>query len=49
MTDDQERDTWARRPSMTKQDKLEQIRSMKAALQGKETNSEQHEPRGTSS
>jgi hypothetical protein len=45
MTDDHERDTWTRRPGMTKQDKLEQIRSMRAALQGKETNSEQHEPR----
>jgi hypothetical protein len=37
MNDDHERDPWHRRPSMTKEEKLEQIRRMKAALQGEST------------
>jgi hypothetical protein len=43
--DERERDQYRPPRFMTKQEKLEQIRSMKAALQGKENNSEQHEPR----
>jgi hypothetical protein len=37
---DTERENWTRRPPMTKQDKLEQIRKMKAELAGepKESN-----------
>jgi hypothetical protein len=30
--DERERDTWSRRPPMTKQDKLELIRQLKAQL-----------------
>jgi hypothetical protein len=33
-TDDPERDTWHRRPSMTKEEKLEGIRRMRAELRG---------------
>jgi hypothetical protein len=42
-TDERERDTWTRRSPMTKQEKLEQIRQMRAELQTetkKESNSE---------
>jgi hypothetical protein len=36
MNEDQERDTWARRPPMSKEEKLELIKDMKAQLADKE-------------
>jgi hypothetical protein len=33
-TDERERDTWTRRPPMTKQEKLELIRQMRTELHG---------------
>jgi hypothetical protein len=34
VNEDHERDTWSRRPPMTKQEKLEEIRKIRAVLHG---------------
>ena len=40
-TDERERDTWSRRPPMTKHEKLEEIRRLRETLQGTKPKVEQ--------
>ena len=42
-TDELERDTWTQRRPMTKEDKLENIRRMRAELHGETTTKESNE------